>query len=78
MNWVERYVNAVKMALPRSLREDVGDELYTLVEQKVVAAEEQQGASLSEETLIDLLRSHGHPLVVAAGHQQRRTCPGPR
>lgn len=73
MNWLERYIFAVKAHLPADLREDVGAELQADLEDEVEHRREQLGRELSDAEVKDLLRQRGHPLLVAAEFQPRRT-----
>ncbi len=73
MNWLERYIFAVKAHLPARLREDVGAELLADLEDELEHRREQLGRDLTEAEVKDLLRQRGHPLSVAAGFQPRRT-----
>lgn len=72
MNWGTRYVNAVKQYLPAKLRDDVGQELQSTLEEEFDEARERKGAELDEEETLEVIRRHGHPLSVAAGYQDRR------
>lgn len=73
MNWLERYIFAVKAHLPASLREDVGAELLADLEDELEHRREQLGRELTETEVKSLLQERGHPLLVAANFQPRRT-----
>lgn len=73
MNWLERYIFAVKAHLPADLREDVSAELLADLEDELNHRRELLGRELSDTEIKDLLRQRGHPLLVAADFQPRRT-----
>ena len=73
MNWLERYVVEVKRYLPRNSRDDVGEELYSLLSEKVEEREEQLERSLNEEENLELLKELGHPLSMASAYRSGRS-----
>ena len=73
MNWIERYVSAVKNYLPAKSRNDVGEELTSLLEEELNAMEESFGAPLPEEKVKEWIATKGHPAMTAAGYQERRS-----
>ena len=72
MNWLERYVEGVKRCLPRKNREDVGEEIMSVLVDKVEAEEENLGRKMNENELKEWVNSLDHPIVLAAGYQERR------
>lgn len=72
MNWLERYVGHVKRYLPKPLRDDVGEEIRSLLQEKMSEAEEEKGGPLAEAETLSLLREFGHPLKVASAYQKHR------
>ena len=72
MNWLERYVGAVKNYLPRKIREDVGEEIMSGMRDKLEAKEDQLGRKLKESELKKWIGGQAHPMVVASGYQKRR------
>lgn len=66
MNWIERYVAEVKRYLPARNREDVGEELQSLLEEEVLAREADRERPLTAEETETFLRDFGHPMRVAA------------
>ncbi|HEX7026487.1 MAG TPA: hypothetical protein VF268_04550 [Gammaproteobacteria bacterium] len=76
MNWLNRYITAVKNYLPGNMRDDVGQELLSLLQDKIEAAEEGKGRPLTEEEQLALLKQMGHPVKVAAGFHKRQTLIG--
>lgn len=73
MNWLERYIFAVKAHLPTNLREDVSAELLADLEDELEHRCQQLGRELNDAEVKDMLRQRGHPLLVAADFQPRRT-----
>lgn len=73
MNWLNRYITAVKNYLPYNVRDDVGRELLSLLEDKVEAEEERKGRPLNEEEQLALLKQMGHPAKVASGYHKTQT-----
>jgi len=68
MNWIERYVAQVKCYLPRSDRQDVAEELNSLLEEKATERRDALGHELTEEETFALLKEVGHPLVIASSY----------
>lgn len=73
MNWVKRYVAAVKSYLPANLKEDVSDELYADLEDQCEDKAEHLGRELNEEEVQSVLLERGHPMTVAAAFQPHKT-----
>jgi hypothetical protein len=71
MTWVARYVSGVKRYLPRRTRNDIGDELRSILEDKIEEAEANRGRPLEEADVVSIIRRFGHPLEVAARYQNR-------
>ena len=72
MNWLHRYVEAVKRYLPRAKRDDVGEELNSILEEKLEEAEEAKGQPLDEAEVLGFLKNFGHPLLVASRYGRQR------
>src|SRR5690606_21610517 len=73
MNWLERYTFAVKAYLPQGIKNDVASELLSDLQDECEHRAEMQGRELTEDEVKALLKGRGHPMVVAAGFQPRRT-----
>ncbi|WP_438862804.1 hypothetical protein [Neptunicella sp.] len=73
MNWLKRYVSAVKTYLPNKLKEDIGNELYSSLQDQCDEQSEQLGRSLTDEEVQLILLERGHPMSVAASYQPGRT-----
>lgn len=68
MNLVSRYVANVRRYLPPGMRDDVGQELQSLLEDRIDAEAERLGRALSDAEIAALLREYGHPHRVAASY----------
>jgi hypothetical protein len=77
MDLLERYLQAVGEHLPVKDRTDVLAELRANLTEQIEAREDELHRPLSEDELPEILRSHGHPSVVAARYQPRRSLIGP-
>ncbi len=74
MNLIDRYVEAVKSGISNNSldKEDVGQELASLLQQKQEAKEDEKGAALSDDEISDILTEYGHPFKVACSYNKRR------
>jgi len=72
MNWLERYVEGVKRYLPQKKREDVGEEIKSVLTDKREAEEEKLGREMNEKELGKWITTQEHPMVLAAGYMERR------
>ena len=77
MDLLERYLQAVGEHLPVKDRTDVLAELRANLTDQIEAREEELHRPLSEDEAAEILRAHGHPSVVAARYQPRRSLIGP-
>ena len=66
MELLDRYVHMVRLFLPGHQRDDIADELREELEAAVGDQEEARGRALTRDEQLELLRTHGHPLLVAA------------
>lgn len=73
MNWLVRYIDAVKAQLPPKTADDVAAEIRSLLEDEIEAREAERGRPLDEAELLELIRGKGHPMQVAARYHERRT-----
>ncbi|WP_160153998.1 hypothetical protein [Microbulbifer sp. ALW1] len=73
MDWLQRYVENVKTYLPARLREDVGSELYSGLQDQCDELADRLGRAPTEQEVLALLQERGHPMAVAAAYQPRRT-----
>jgi len=72
MKWLERYVEAVKSYLPKNIREDVGEEIKSVLQDKLEAEQDARGTKMSENDLKNWISTFEHPMLLAAGYQERR------
>lgn len=76
MNWLSRYVGAVKSYLPQRTRDDVGEELQALLEERLDEARDEKGEAIPDADVLALLKEFGHPLEVASRYGNRRVLIG--
>jgi len=69
MDVLEHYVHAVRTFLPRSQQDDIVKELFANIQAQMDDRETELGRPLSEAEQEDLLRQHGHPMIVAGRYQ---------
>ncbi len=74
---LERYLQAVRKNLPKSRQEDIIKELRDNLLSEMEDKEQASGHPLTEEEQEAVLRSHGHPLVVAMRYLPQRHLIGP-
>jgi hypothetical protein len=77
MTLVDRYLRAVRFFLPRRQQDDIVRELAENLASEI---EERAGSldrELTENELADILRRHGHPVIVAARYGPRQQLIGP-
>lgn len=70
MQLIDRYVQAVKSYLPIKIRDDIGEELQLLLNEKLDDMRESNDGELNEEAIIEFLKRQGHPMKVAAGYRE--------
>lgn len=74
---LDRYLYAVSRYLPAHRQADLLAELSANLHAEREDRETELGRSLTEEEQADLLRRHGHPVLVAARYQPQRSLIGP-
>ncbi len=72
MNRIAAYIEAVKTNLPKAQREDLGDELRSLLEESHEAALGKSAAEASEAETIAWLKTREHPALLASRYHTRR------
>ena len=72
MNWLDRYIESVKRYLPERSRDDIGDELRSVLEEKMDDAKEASGGTLEAADELRILKEFGHPLKVASSYQEQQ------
>jgi hypothetical protein len=77
MNLVDRYVASIRRNLPADKAEDIAAELRDLLASRIEDREAALGRPLDADETKALLRSFGHPLVVAARYRKQQWLIGP-
>lgn len=77
MEWLERYLQAIRKHLPWERQEDIIAELRTNLQAQLEEREEQMGRSMTEGEMIDWIRQLGPPAVMASRYQPTRYLIGP-
>jgi hypothetical protein len=77
MDLLERYLQAVKFFLPRRQQDDIVRELSENLISQIEDRQEELGRALTEDELADLLRRHGHPMLVAGRYRSHQQLIGP-
>jgi hypothetical protein len=72
MDLLERYLQAVRTYLPMSQQEDILKELRENLRGQIEDRESALGRPLNEDELAEILKKHGHPLLVATRYRQAR------
>lgn len=72
MELLDRYLQAVRTYLPRSQQEDILKELRENLRGQIEDQESALGRALNEDELAEILKKHGHPLLVATRYRQTR------
>ena len=73
----ERYLHAVRWALPAAKADDIVAELRDVLASRQEDREEELGRPLTAQESSALLKDFGHPLVVAARYRPRQWLIGP-
>jgi hypothetical protein len=74
---IERYLNSVKQMLPSAQQADIVAELRESIEEHVEAREAELGRPLKPVEVEAVLKSYGHPIIVAGRYGPQRTLIGP-
>ena len=77
MNLLDRYLDALRWALPRAKAEDILAELRDVLMMRVEEREEALGRPLTDQEMSALLKEFGHPLLVAARYRPQQWLIGP-
>ena len=72
MELLERYLQAVRTYLPVSQQEDILKELRENLRGQIEDREAALGRAMNEDELAEILKKHGHPLLVATRYRQSR------
>lgn len=76
-NWIERYVHEIGRHLPRRMRDDVQQELHSLLQEMFWERLEQSPGDKDEEVALNVLREFGKPEEVALRYMPARTLISP-
>jgi hypothetical protein len=77
MNLLDRYLQAVRFFLPRRQQDDIVRELSENLLSQMEDRAEELGRPLSEDEQADILRRHGHPMLVAGRSRSHQLLIGP-
>ena len=77
MELLERYLQAVRFFLPRHQQDDIVRELSENLVSEMEDRKEACGRPLTPDEEADILRRHGHPMLVAGRYQTRQQLIGP-
>ena len=77
MELLDRYLQAVRFFLPRHQQDDIVRELSENLVSQIEDRGEELGRDLTEAEIADILRRHGHPLLVAGRYRTRQHLIGP-
>lgn len=72
MDLLDRYLQAVRIYLPKSQQDDIIKELSENLRSQIEDQESELGRPLNEEELAAVLKKHGHPMFVATRYRQSR------
>ncbi|HET7220443.1 MAG TPA: hypothetical protein VFJ02_20465, partial [Vicinamibacterales bacterium] len=77
MELLERYLQAVRFFLPRRQQDDIVRELSENLRSQIEDREEELGRTLTEAEEAEILRRHGHPMIVAGRYRSNQHLIGP-
>jgi hypothetical protein len=77
MNLLDRYLQAVRFFLPRRQQDDIVRELSENLLSQMEDRAEELGRPLTEDEQADILRRHGHPMLVAGRYRSHQQLIGP-
>jgi len=76
MDWIERYLQAVKFALPKSQQDDITRELRDSILSQIDERESALGRALTEDEQLELLKKMGSPTQLASRYSPARALIG--
>ena len=77
MQLIDRYLQAVKFALPKPLRDDIVQELKDSLLSQIEEREAALGRPLTEDELVELLKKMGSPMRLASRYRDQQGLIGP-
>ena len=69
MDLLERYLQAVRLFVPRRQHDDIVAEVSTNLVTRMEDLKKELGRPLSDEERVDVVRRNGHPVVVAGQYR---------
>jgi hypothetical protein len=69
---LEKYLNSVRSCLPEAQRDDIVQELSENLHAQIEDKENELGRPLSDAEVEEILKQHGHPMVVASRYNQEK------
>jgi hypothetical protein len=72
MEMIDRYLQAVKFALPAAQRDDIMKELSDSILSQIEEKEAALGRPLSEDEQVEMLKKLGSPLQLASGYRKQQ------
>lgn len=72
MELIDRYLQAVKFALPQAQRDDIIKELRDNILSQVEEKESELGRALTEDEQVDLLKKLGSPMQLASRYRKQQ------
>lgn len=76
MELLDRYLNFIRILLPRAKQQDIIAELSGDLHAQIADQEQELGRTLNESELEAILKQCGHPLLVAARYQSEQVLIG--
>jgi hypothetical protein len=67
---IEKYLNSVRSALPEAQRDDIVQELSENLHAQIEDKENELGRPIRDAEVEEILKQHGHPMVVASRYRQ--------
>ncbi len=77
MELIDRYLQSVKLALPKAQQNDVIRELTDEILSQVEERESAFGRQLTEDEQVAMLKQLGHPMMLAARYRKQQYLIGP-
>ena len=77
MELIDRYLQSVKLALPKAQQNDVIRELTDEILSQIEERETALGRQLTEDEQVALLKQLGHPMLLAARYRKQQYLIGP-
>jgi hypothetical protein len=67
---LDQYLNSIRSCLPEAQRDDIVQELSENIHAQIEDKENELGRPLRDAEVEEILKQHGHPLVVASRYRQ--------